>query len=573
MIRPDNDRDPSRILGPLSELRLRELLSEVQDRIDVILEARDHADGLIEAMLSVTSALDLDETLRTIVHAAINLVDARYGALGVCGPHDDLSQFIFEGIDSETQERIGDLPRGHGVLGFLITNPKPIRLDDLSHHPASTGFPPGHPPMKTFLGVPIQVRDEVFGNLYLTEKLNNQPFTEDDEVVLRALAAAAGVAIKNARLYEQSRTRQSWLEATRDIATELLAGSDTADVLQVVADDALALTNADSAFLAVPDDPDVPSDEVTELVVTVAAGALSDDVIGRSIPLENSTSGRAFRSRMPLRVEELAFDPGFDATIPFGPALVLPLRAAQSVDGVLVVLRYAGSPPFDEEQLALMSGFADQAAVALQLAHTQRRMRELDVLSDRDRIARDLHDHVIQRLFAVGLSLQGTLQRAKSQEVKTRLGHSIDDLHDIVQDIRTAIFDLHGGPSDTARLRQRLHEIISEITADSGLRTTVHMSGPLSVVDATLADDAEAVLRESLSNVVRHAAAHTVTIGISVYDDLVIEVSDDGTGIPDDVARSGLDNLGVRARQANGRFTINTRPGGGTTLRWSAPLP
>ncbi len=244
MTRQPDERDRGPLLGSLSELRLRELLTEVQERIAQIVDARDHIDGLLEAMLAVTSGLDLDDTLRTIVHAAINLVDARYGALGVLAPGEGLSEFVFEGIDEETRERIGDLPRGRGVLGFLITNPKPVRLEDLSHHSASVGFPADHPPMKTFLGVPIQIRDEVFGNLYLTEKANGAQFTEDDEVLLRALAAAAGIAIENARLYEESRARQAWLEATREIATELLAGSETAEVLQVIADDALALTGA-----------------------------------------------------------------------------------------------------------------------------------------------------------------------------------------------------------------------------------------------------------------------------------------------------------------------------------------
>nr|WP_157109576.1 GAF domain-containing sensor histidine kinase [Rhodococcus sp. WMMA185] len=567
---PDG-RDEPPLLGRLSELRLRELLAEVRDRIEQIVDAREHVDGLLEAMLSVTSGLDLDSTLRTIVHAAIELTDARYGALGVLGPGEGLSQFVYEGIDEKTREQIGDLPRGRGVLGFLITNPKPLRLSDISQHPASVGFPAHHPPMTTFLGVPVQIRDEVFGNLYLTEKADGSQFTEDDEVILRALAAAAGIAIENARMFEESRTRQSWLEATREITTELLAGSDMAEVLQVIADDVLSLAGADSAILAVPDDPDTPSDDVTELVVAASSGAVSGRYIGLRIPLQRSTCGEAFRERTPLRVPELAFEAASDAETR-GPAMVLPLRAAQSVTGVLLALRNADSAPFTDEQLAVMSGFADQAAIALQLADSQRRMHELEVLSDRDRIARDLHDHVIQRLFAVGLSLLSTLQRAKSPDIKARLGQSVDDLHDIVRDIRTAIFDLHGGSDGTTRFRQRLQEIITEITADSGLRTTVHTSGPLSVVDSTLAEHAEAVLCEALSNVVHHAAAETVTISISVYDDLVIEVSDDGVGFSEDVATSGLENMATRAREVNGRFTIDTTLGGGTTLRWSAPL-
>lgn len=253
----------SPVMETLSQLRLRELLAEVQDRIAQIVGVRDQMDRLIEAMLVVTAGLDLDNTLRTIVHTAIELVDAGYGALGVRETDKDslqLAEFVYEGIDDRTRVLIGDLPRGHGVLGVLIEEPKPIRLTDLSTHPASVGFPEHHPPMHTFLGVPVKVRDEVFGNLYLTEKAGGQEFTEDDEVIVQALAAAAGTAIANARLYEQSQIRQQWLEATQDVATELLAGSEPDDVLELVADRALQLTQSAVAFLALPEDPDIPHD-------------------------------------------------------------------------------------------------------------------------------------------------------------------------------------------------------------------------------------------------------------------------------------------------------------------------
>ena len=200
----------------------------MQDRVEQIVAGRDRLDGLVEAMLVVTSGLELDETLRTIVHTAIDLVDAEYGALGVRGHGHELVEFISEGIDEAMRDKIGHLPEGRGVLGVLIDDPKPIRLDNISHHAASVGFPPNHPPMRTFLGVPVRIRDEVFGNLYLTEKAGGQPFSEDDEVLVQALAAAAGIAIENARLYEQSKIRQSWIEATRDIGTELLSGTDPA---------------------------------------------------------------------------------------------------------------------------------------------------------------------------------------------------------------------------------------------------------------------------------------------------------------------------------------------------------
>src|SRR5690242_1067606 len=240
----------------LSQLRLRELLAEVQERVGQIVEGRDRLDGLVEAMLAVTSGLELDDTLRTIVHTAIELVDARYGALGVRGRDHELVEFVYEGIDDAMREQIGHLPEGRGVLGVLLDDPKPIRLENISHHAASVGFPPNHPPMRTFLGVPVRIRDEVFGNLYLSEKAGGQPFSEDDEVLVQALAAAAGIAIENARLYEASKTRQSWIEATRDIGTELLSGTDPARVFRLVAEECRTLSGAELTLVALPNDPD-----------------------------------------------------------------------------------------------------------------------------------------------------------------------------------------------------------------------------------------------------------------------------------------------------------------------------
>jgi signal transduction histidine kinase len=254
-----------------------------------------------------------------------------------------------------------------------------------------------------------------------------------------------------------------------------------------------------------------------------------------------------------------------------GPALVLPLCTTDTVAGVVIALRHKGAQRFSEAELDMMAAFTDQATLAWQLASTQRRMRELDVLSDRDRIARDLHDHVIQRLFAVGLALQGTIPRARTHEVRQRLSDSVDDLQGIIQDIRTAIFDLHGGATGTTRLRQRLDEAIAQF-ASADIRTTVHVLGPLSVIESPLADHAEAVMREAVSNAVRHASATTITITVTVDDELCIEVVDDGHGITGDITGSGLRNLRERAQQAGGELTIVDALGGGTVLRWSAPL-
>ncbi|WP_433522708.1 GAF domain-containing protein [Nocardia pseudovaccinii] len=560
----------------LSQLRLRELLGEVQDRIAQMVGVRDQMDRLIEAMLVVTAGLDLDNTLRSIVHTAIELVDSEYGALGVRETDsNELAEFVYEGIDDRTRIMIGDLPRGHGVLGLLFEQPKPIRLPDLSKHPSSVGFPAHHPPMHTFLGVPVKVRDEIFGNLYLTEKAGGQEFTDDDEVVVRALAAAAGIAIANARLYEQSRIRQQWLEANRDVATELLAGGEPNEVLELVTDRALQLTQSACSFLSLPEDPDIPPDEVTDLVVVAAAGVDAQKLTGQRIPINESHSGIAFRENRVLSVDRLQYSLRFGNSTEFGPALVLPLRAEQTVIGVLTLLRPPAAGPIDAAGQAMMADFSVQAALALQLARSQRRNRELDVLSDRDRIARDLHDHVIQRLFAVGLSLQGTAQRARVPEVKSRLTETIQDVQSIVQEIRHSIFDLHESTTaDAPTLRKRLHGIIAEMIGESGLRTTIRLAGPVSVLTPPLSEDVEAVLREAVSNAVRHASATTVSVQLRVRDDVTIEVTDDGIGVPDDLARmSGLANLATRAEQAGGSFSVIKGEHGGTMLRWSAPLP
>lgn len=566
---PDHEYREPQIRETLSQLRLRELLAGVQERIERMIGTRDQMDGLLQAVLAVSSGLELDATLRRIVQAATTLVDARFGAIGVRGHDGALTEFVYEGIDDPQRELIGNLPEGKGLLGTLFEKPEPLRLDDLSTHPDSVGFPVNHPPMHSFLGVPILARGAVFGNLYLTEKADGKSFTEDDEVVVKALAAAAGIAIENARLYEDARIQQDWLEANSEISTELLAGTEPSQVLWLIARRARELTNSDDTFLAVPEDPDEPILEVRELFITVTEGDKANRVNGQTIPVSESTSGEAFRTSTPSRVEGLTFKPG---GLVFGPALVLPLRAAGSVSGVLVTTRSPGSAPFTDQQLSVASSFADQAAFAVQLAQSQRQMRELDVLADRDRIARELHDHVIQRLFAVGLSLQSVMPRVRTPEVRTRLLGTVDDLHDIVRDIRTAIFDLHGGVGSSSGLRDRLSHALTDLTADTELHTTVRMSGPLGVVDAELAEDAEAVVREAVSNVVRHANASTVSLTVSVGDDLTIAVSDDGIGIPGVVARSGLHNLHERATAADGSLRVEKPAAGGTQLVWSVPL-
>lgn len=514
-------------------------------------------DGLVDAMLAVTSGLDLERTLQTIVHTAMQLVDARYGALGVVG-RESLERFIYEGVDDATRELIGPLPSGRGVLRLLFDKTKPVRIADLSKHPSSVGVPPNHPPMRTFLGVPVRIRNQVFGNLYLTEKANGQTFSADDEVLVLALASAAGIAIENARLYQAARSRQAWIEAARDISTNLLGGEEPEAVHGQIVDQASRLTGSAFSALLLPDDSD-------GLEVTAST---KPDLVGRRLAITDTTIGTAYVRRIPLRVKD------FDELSEGGSeALVLPLRESDSVSGAVVCVADAGCS-FTEEQLDMMSGFADQAALALQLAKSRASavstLRELDVLTDRDRIARDLHDHVIQRLFAVGLSLQGALP-ASTERTAQRISTALDDLQEVVQEIRTAIFGLHGG--SVTRLRQRLEQAVTQMTAASSVRPALHIIGPLSVVEAGLADHAEAVVREAVSNVVRHAGATTVSVTVAVDDNLKVTVLDDGCGFPDETTPSGLANLATRAKECGGRLDVGKDPAGGTRLVWSAPLP
>ena len=552
-----------------SQLRLRELLAEVQDRVDHIIERRDRLDGLVEAMLMVTAGLDLDRTLQTIVETATKLVDARYGALGIRGEGHQIVDFVLAGMGEAELAEIGRAPQGIGVLGVLLDDPKSIRLDEISNHPASVGFPPNHPPMHTFLGVPIRIREEIYGNLYLTEKAGGRPFSDDDEVLVEALAAAAGIAIDNARLYEQSRAQQAWIEATRDIATQLLAGDEPIHVLRRIASDVLRLSQAEGAFIATAAVTDTEDQSAAQLVVVDAVGAARIPALAPTISAD-SVLGRAFAGQRPCRLAEIDDRAMIDQLMPdTGPAMVIPARA--NVAGIVVLLRRRGAPEFSKDQVDMMAAFTDQAAVAWQLAVSQRRMHELEVISERDRIARDLHDHVIQRLFAVGLTLQGAIPRARAPEVQQRLADIVDELQNVIQEIRTTIFDLHGGNSGTTRLRQRISDAVAAFSRD-GLRVGVHFVGPLSVVDAVLADHAEAVVLEAVSNAVRHAGARTISVTIRVEDELTVEVADDGCGIPPDITPSGLTNLCDRAGQLGGTMSVTDAAGGGTLLRWSVPL-
>jgi signal transduction histidine kinase len=543
----------------------------MHEQLDELLAARDQMEQLLRVIVEIGSDLDLDATLRRIILAAKELTSAPYGALAVRDADGTLLSFVHAGIDEVTSERIGHLPVGKGVLGVSLVETPALRLENLTRHPAAVGFPEHHPPMRAFLGVPIMIRGAVFGSLYLTHVDPGRTFTESDEFAARALAFAAAVAIDNAQVFERERTSVKWMEASREITTALLA-SDHAPrrPLQLIAERACMLTDAEQAIVLVPVDSDLPLDEADTLVVSAAVGKHAEEVVGQRVPVDGSTSGSVFRSGEPLITESLSYPIQAFTDVGQRSAIVMPLRAHDQTAGVLALARDAYKRPFDTSDLDLVGQFATHAAIALMLASA----RQLTILAERERIAHDLHDHVIQRLFAAGMDLQGTLARARSPEVAERLNRTLDDLQKIIEEIRTTIFQLKLPVGADGGFRHRLQQIVADLTDNRDIYTTLHMDGPMSAVDDELAEHAEAVATEAISNAIRHSGASKLTIEVSAADMFTLTISDNGHGVPaDNRRRSGLANLEHRAEQLGGRCEITSSSTHGTRVHWTVPLP
>jgi signal transduction histidine kinase len=556
----------------LPQLRLDDLLAELQARLQAVLATRDRVHVLLEAVVAVGGNLDLEIVLRKIIETAVPLVQARYGALGVIGDDGRLTEFIPVGLDEAQIAAIDHWPEGHGLLGTLIRDPRPLRLPELSAHPESYGFPPGHPAMRSFLGVPIRIRDEVYGNLYLTEKQGGGPFDEEDETLVIALAAAAGVAIDNARLYEEARRQERWLRATADVTRELLSGTEPTQVLTLVTQQALALSGADLVALA------VPAGDQKRLVNTHAAGDGADGALGLVLPVAASMSGQVLTSGEAVVLEDFRNDgrvnPIAREHMPLGWAILLPLGAPGDVRGVLTVGRDPGSLPFPPQAVEMVTTFAAQAGIALELAEHRHDSARLAVLQDRERIARDLHDLVIQRLYATGMSLQGALPLITRPDVADRVSSAVDALDETIREIRSAIFSLQS-PSDPKRvgLRAKILDVVEEMTAPLGFAPSLRLVGPLDEeVPGEVGEHLLSALREALSNAARHAGASSVDVTVDCGTDLALLVRDNGTGLGRGTRRSGLTNLAERARALGGRLRVGRAEGGGTDLEWRVAL-
>ncbi|GAB1514796.1 sensor histidine kinase [Actinophytocola sp. KF-1] len=526
-----------------AEARPLDGLFDLQARLTETAKSRDRLQGLLDAVVAVGAGLELEGTLNRIVRTAVELVDARYGALGVVGPDQQelLTEFVYVGAEDD--------PRS----GVVLENPHP------------TGQPADQP-RRRVLGEPIRVRGEVFGNLYLTEKRAGGEFTKDDEIVLKSLAAAAGVAVENARLFEESLLRERFMAASREVNSHLLGGGSSQDALSLIAARACELSAADCALLLLSDG--------ARVVVRAAAGDGGAEMVGTALPVNEPLVADMFQMQGPEMIPDLSAIVPATWGLPFGPAVAVPLRAGNVVTGALLAMRVRRGQRFPREHVPLLASFADQAAFALELAEKHRAQRQLDVLADRDRIAGDLHDHVIQRLFATGMSLQGTVRRITDPTVRRRVSRAVEQLDETVREIRTSIFDLHTtGTDGSASLRRRMLDIVEELSANSDVTPSVRISGAVdTLVPEALAAHATAVLREAVSNAVRHSHAASIVVTVEAGADLIIDVVDDGVGMPPGVARSGLLGVERRAGKCGGMAVVVPGPEGGTRLTWRAPL-
>lgn len=553
--------------GPRSDLD--HALSELIGSAQKVMETQGRLRSLLDANKAFVGQRDLPSVLRQIVEAAVELVGGRYGALGVIAPDGSLEQFIHVGMTPVEVARIGHLPEGKGVLGALIEDPRPIRLEHLADDPRSAGFPSAHPPMDSFLGVPIRIREEVYGNLYLSEHRADS-FSAEDSELLTALAATAGVAIDNARLFQDSQRRELWASASAEMSAALVS-EDTERPLHLLAERVNTLTGADLACVV------IPSSE-GRLSVAIASGALAESVTGTIFKTQGSLAGRALESGQPILAASNESDDPQRAGLPaLGPTMVAPLIAADGVPGVLIVSRAVGAKQFTSDDVDRSADLAAQASVAFELARGAIDRQKLALLEDRSRIARDLHDHVIQRLFAAGLGLQAVASTVDDTSAREKINGQIDTLDAAIAEIRTAIFALSNTRrADRPSIRHRVVDLIAELDAAFPVAPHVVFAGPVDLhTPEEMADDLIAVVREALTNVARHAAATETVVRVAADDRMVsVEIADNGVGgAGRSGRRSGIANLERRAAAWDGECSTTDRDSGGTLLRWTARIP
>jgi signal transduction histidine kinase len=535
-------------------------------------EQRDRKDVLLEAGLALASELSLPIVLQRIVDLAAEVTDARYGALGVLGD-EELIEFITTGMPAKQRRAIGALPRGRGVLGLLIKEPRPVRIRNIADHPRSVGFPPNHPPMHSFIGAPVQAMGRVFGNIYLAEKRGAPEFSAEDQESLIVLATQAGVAIANASLYEETRLRERWLNALRDITDDILSGADADAILVKIAEHARDLAKADAASIA------TAGSTKDQLVVAAAVGARAGELKGQPVPAVGSISGEVMRTAKPVVLEDASSDPRAHQPIVklghHGPALFVPLRVRGRATGTLMVANLKGGRQFDKQTLLLVQTFADQASVAIEYGRAQGDLRRLGLMEERERIAKELHDGIIQSLFAVGMGLQSTVLSTGSPETVARIEGAVGELDRVIRDLRNYIFGLRPGILADRQLDEALRELGSEFQKRSKTRVDVEVDAELAARITSRSHEVVQLTREALSNIERHAQASHAAVRLTREDSTaVLTIEDDGVGfrVRGDSGGNGLRNMRERAEAMGGTLHITSGAGKGTKLRLAFPV-
>lgn len=547
------------------------LMAQRTARVSGKIERRD---ALIEAALALSSELPLPVVLEKIINLATEITQARYGALGVIGPGGELAQFITTGVTREQHLAIGDLPIGRGILGFLIEDARPLRLQNLSEHPRSVGFPKNHPPMTSFLGAPVMAHGKVFGNIYLTEKQDAAEFDVEDERTLNALANQAGVAIGNAQLFEETRRRERSLDALREVNAAILSEAKRDEVLALVVHRARELMNAAVATLV------ILTDEAGTLRIAVADGLHSNGLVGMEVPVEGSVSGDVIKSGKPVMLADASLDPrAYQAMVKegqMGPSVFVPLTLRGEAFGTLSVAHLVGGIAFTQEDMLLAQTFADQASLALEYARAQAELQRLIVTDERERIATELHDGVIQSLFAVGLGLQATAMRATDPEVGSRIEEAVGEIDRAIRDLRNYIFGLRPGILADRQLDQALRDLARDFGAKNGVSVSIEIDPAVAAELSSVAGEMVQLAREALSNVGRHAQAKSTQVTLAREGTkTVLEVRDDGKGFDTTDRRraghDGLANLKKRAAALGGKALIRSAPGTGTRVRVVLP--
>jgi two-component system, NarL family, sensor histidine kinase DevS len=528
---------------------------------------------LLEAGLTLASELSLPIVLQRIVDLATQVTDARFGALGVIGEGGLLTEFVTTGLSARQRKEIGALPRGRGLLGYLIAHPEPVRVSNIADHPASAGFPAHHPKMTSFLGAPVIAMGKVYGNIYLTEKRNAKEFNAEDETALVVLATQAGVAIANASLYEEMQRRERWLDALRAITSEILGGADADSLLDRIAESARELANADMATIV------TTTQAPGQLIVATAVGEQAPRLSGQSVPADRSISGEVMRSGQPLvfrdaSAERRAYPPMMRAGR-VGPAIFVPLRVRGRATGTLMVANQKAGRVFTEQAVRLVETFADQASVAIEYGRAQGDQRRLQLMDERERIAKELHDGIIQSLFAVGMGLQGTALVAGSPEVAARVEGAVDELDRVIRDLRNYIFGLRPGILADRQLDQALRALGEEVASKSGVIVRVSVDAETAATLSPQSHEIVQLTREALSNVTRHANAGRASVTLERRKtNAVLTIEDDGVGFNDRASShgNGLRNMRQRASGLGGELLVKSTAGSGTRLTVTVPL-